>query len=127
MANEFKLNVSQTLDHGTAGIKVGVPFEVIQFTPAVQGYFHDTPAIPTTAGGTVLAVTNITSFGYAYFKNLGPTNYVEIGPESGGAIIPLIRLKAGRTAWLPLKPGVAMRALANTAAVALEVMVFESD
>lgn len=59
--------------------------------------------------------------GYVILENLDPTNYVEIGPKSGGAMILYQKISAGCFAIIELGASVTMRAKANTAAVSLRV------
>lgn len=67
-----------------------------------------------------------TTQGHAVIRNLDATNYVEIGPESGGVIVPTIKLKPGEFAYLPLVPNVTLRARANTAACRVLVKIYDA-
>ena len=58
---------------------------------------------------------DISTEGFIFIQNHDATNYVEFGPESGGAMVAIGRVKPGETAVMRLKPGVTMRAQANTA------------
>lgn len=64
---------------------------------------------------TTLFVNTATIEGLLWIKNLDATNYVKLGPTSGGAIVPMIRLRAGKVALIPLEPGLTLRVQANTA------------
>lgn len=75
---------------------------------------------PITAGD--LASTK----GHAVFRNLDDTNYVDIGPESNGVIVPTMRLKPGEFGYLPLVPDVTLRARANTAACRVMVKIYDA-
>ncbi len=81
--------------------------------------------IPTTAGGTAIPLGSVATNGTACFKNLDATNYVEIGVQVTGTFYPLIRLKPGEPAYLRISPSAVPYALANTAAVALEYLIYE--
>ena len=59
-------------------------------------------------------------------KNTDPTNYVEIGPDSAGTLIPLIRLLAGESCCLPVKPSITIKAQANTATCVVQMMAVDS-
>lgn len=62
-----------------------------------------TQAIPTTAAGTAVTVAAlVATAGYAYFRNLDATNFVEIGVQVAGTFYPLIKLLAGEVAVLRL-------------------------
>lgn len=62
--------------------------------------------------------------GYAFFHNLDATNYVEIGTYVSSVFYPAIKLKAGEFALVRLSPALTYRALANTAAINLEYVIF---
>jgi len=74
---------------------------------------------------TAFTTTGLTTLGLMMIQNLDPTNYIDIGPDSGGAIIPFIRLKAGEFAVFRLKPGITFRTQANTAAVICEWLLLD--
>ena len=82
--------------------------------------------VTVTTSEAVLAFTGITTLGYCKIKNLDDTNYVDYGPESGGAMVGCLRLNAGESAVFRLKPGVTWRAQADTASVKLRVLVFDN-
>lgn len=125
MANELTMVMSGTLVYSdAAALYDTIRQESIQVSPAVKGMFNKIFAIPTS--DTVLTIGDITTLGYAFFKNLDTTNYITLGPTSGGALVPMLRLRAGYAAVIPLEPGITLRAQANTATVRLQVKVFES-
>ena len=76
------------------------------------------------AADEVIDLTDVTTPKEMYFKNLDAVNYVDIGPTTAGAILPLIRLAAGEHCVFPLSPGVVIRAQANTAAVLLMCNIY---
>lgn len=86
--------------------------------------YSATPSIPTTAGGTVIDLSSLTTLGYIVLINTDPTNYVTYGPESGGSMVALGRLNPGEAAQLRLDHGITLRALAHTAAVVLLVKAY---
>lgn len=92
----------------------------------------------TTAGGgnpgtvnigtsdEVISLGDISTPGWCWMKNLDDTNYVDIGPTSAGAIVPMIRMEAGETAGpFRLNPSLTLRGQANTAAVDVLIHVME--
>lgn len=84
-----------------------------------------TQVVPTTAGGTALTIAPaIGTCGYAHFRNLDATNYIEIGVQVSAAFYPFMKLKAGESAVLRLGTN-APYALANTASVRLEHWIVE--
>jgi hypothetical protein len=125
MAEEIKafIGLSAAKDNFTFP-KVGGGQEAFTMT-GVGGGVPGTVSIPTTAGGTVVDLSALTTPGWAYFKNLDDTNYVQHGPESGGAMVAYGRLEAGEPAGLRLDPGVTVRMLANTAACLVQILVLE--
>lgn len=123
MANEITTQVGLSLANGSLNDRVVL--ESDQVTQTIQWVLRDVLSIPTTAGGTVIATTGLTTPGYCYVKNLDATNYVELGPTSGGAIIPFGKLKAGEQCLVRLAAGISLRALANTAAVKILIVIYD--
>ena len=122
MANEVKVNISLDVTNGDYNDKVAPG--VLQFDQAAQGVFRSIVSIPTS--DTAITISNITTEGWAYFRNLDDTNYVEHGPDSGGALVPYGRMEAGEPAALRLTPGsLTVRMQANTAACDVLVIVHE--
>ena len=82
-------------------------------------------SIPTTAGGTALSLDGITTatMGYAFFRNIDATNYIEIGVQVGGTFYALVKLKAGEVALLRMNQTNPPYALANTATVVLQFTI----
>jgi hypothetical protein len=102
----------ETLDPGT-----------ITVTQSALGGFKAVQIIGTSAETVVTG--DVATLGWAYFRNLDLTNYVDIGPDSTG-IVGFLRLKAGETAGpFRLKPGITIKAQANTGNVKLQVFVLE--
>lgn len=61
--------------------------------------------------------------GWAWFKNLDGTNYIEIRPNTG--VADLIKLKPGEFALFRITSDAVPYAIANTAACNLEKIIFE--
>lgn len=80
--------------------------------------------IPTTAAGTALTLTGLGSAGWAWFRNLDTTNYIEIGVQVGGTFYPFAKLKPGEPALVRLGTTTPY-ARANTAAANLAAFVLE--
>jgi hypothetical protein len=64
----------------------------------------------------VISFAELATLGWCLIQNLDATNYVDFGPESGGAMVAAIRVEAGEVALFRLVPGTTYRAKANTAA-----------
>lgn len=96
---------------------------------AVSGLQANSTEALGPSGGNITILTSPTQIplgsvispGWAWFRNMDPTNYVQIMPGSGGAY--LIRLLPGEFALFPLDSGAAPYAIANTAPIDLEYLI----
>lgn len=119
MANEITLNLKMQveksfLSHSENPGVLTVDMSGSNATGGVQ-------AIGTTA--EALSVTDVATPGYAYFRNLGPTNYVELGTASGTVtFVTFAKLKAGEASIVRLGT-TAPLARANTAGVNLQYYI----
>jgi hypothetical protein len=118
MANEITLNLKMAVEksflvHSESPGTISVD---LTGTTAIGG----SATVTTTA--TALAMGSVTSAGYAYFRNTGPTNFVEIGTGSGGSFVAFLKLKAGEAAICRLATN-APTARANTASVSLQYYI----
>jgi hypothetical protein len=68
---------------------------------------------------------DVSTNGYAVFRNLDATNYVLFGPKSGGAMVTFCKLKPGEMAVMRIAPTVVIRGKADTAAIKLDIRVYE--
>jgi hypothetical protein len=93
----------------------GTLFVDLAGTTAVGG------AATVTTTAAALTMGSVSSAGYAYFKNTGPTNFVEIGTGTS-PFVPFLKLKAGEAAICRLSTS-APTARANTASVALQYYI----
>ena len=60
-------------------------------------------------------IDNITTYGICYLWNLDTTNYVQVGPDNAGAIVPVARLNPNDIPHIfRLEPGITLRAKAHT-------------
>lgn len=73
-----------------------------------------------------LSLGDISTPGVIGLLNTDTTNYVQIGPKSGGAMVPIIKLKPGEPAFFRLDSGVTLRAVANAAACKVMVWALEN-
>lgn len=125
MANELQITVTASLSKGEFDWKPQLGTTQIDVaTVGRGGYVQEIGTSEETIGG----LADVSTFGWALFKNLDSTNYVEIGPDSGGtggSMVSMVKLLAGEFALLPLTPGITLKAQANTAAVKLDVNVLE--
>lgn len=77
-----------------------------------------------TSAETVTIGGDITSYGYMVVRNLDATNFVTIGPDSTGQV-DFLKLLAGEWGVFPIKPGITIKATADTAACDLEYYVLD--
>lgn len=100
---------------------------------AVSGIHTLNAASPAKAAGIAaigtsqeaVSIGDVATAGWAMFKNLDSTNYLEIGIEITGTFFPFLKLKAGEAAG-PLRLGVnSIYARANTAACKLQYDIYD--
>lgn len=122
MADELTVNIQASLVNGN--LREDFNFGPLRFDQSTLGSYSSTVNVGTSE--EVIATGDIGTFGYAFFRNTDAANYVDVGPESGGAMVGFLRIKAGQVAGMPLKPGITIRAQANTAAVKLKMLLLEA-
>lgn len=120
MAGELRLNATLQIVNGSLNTKQQKDVRSDQTT---AGYVSRKQTIST--GGSTLTLTGVTTPRVLFIENTDPTNYVEIGPDSGG-LVGMLRLYPGEPALLPLKPGVTIKAIANTANVVVSFTIAET-
>lgn len=115
MANEIRVGVSLQCTNANLKIpRVGGTTLVNQ--AAAKGGPPGMINAVTTGTGTQITTTGITTPGWAYVKNLDGTNFVEVGPVSGGVFYPMVKLKPGEEFPFRFASGAAIWIKANTAA-----------
>lgn len=120
-ANAIQLSTSLTCVNGSLDIRISKTKQIDQTT--AKGGNPGTVNIGTSE--EVLAFGDITSLGIVWLLNMDATNFVELGPESSGAMVAALKLKAGEGYAIRLKPGVTWRAKADTAAVNLFICALD--
>ena len=88
-------------------------------TLAGPGFFENVWNIGTSE--ETLSPQDITTEGFAFFRNTDSTNFVNIGVTTA---VYFARLKADEFMWLRLEPGVTIFGLADTAPVNVWVKIF---
>lgn len=115
MANEITVTSQLRCTNANLVIpRIGSSQQVTQ--AAAKGGPPGMIAAVTTGTGTQITTTGITTPGWSYIKNLDTTNYVEIGPVSGGVFYPMCKLKPGEEQCFRFATGVAIWIKANAAA-----------
>ena len=97
MANEITATSSLQLAKGNDTFKTdgGSP-STERWDQTGTGRFNRVVTVP--AADTAITLDDITTPGWARFRNLDATNYVEWGPNSGGSIVPIGRMEPGEAA-----------------------------
>ena len=122
MANTITIAAQVTLTH-TTGLSIPIlPPQNLNFTQAGEGQAGGIQNIGTSAEN--IGVGDVATEGYAVFKNLDSTNFVEIGWDSTG-FQSAFKLLAGMVAVVPLNPSRTWQAKADTAAVELFYSILE--
>ena len=122
MANELTITGSLKLANGNDSMSKTFTFNADQ--TSVGGPSPGTLSIGTTH--EAVATTDITNKGWAFFKNLDTTNFVDIGVDVSATFYPLLRLEPGESVVVRLSPAVSLYAKADTAACRLESQILEA-
>lgn len=122
MANELQITLSSKFTNGS--LKDTIESSTLNVTQATQG-FHG-PMVSVGTSEEDFDDGDVATLGWIYLKNLDSANYVQWGPKSAGAMVAIGRLKAGEWAFFRLEPGVTLRWVANTAAVKVQVKLYEA-
>ena len=85
----------------------------------------DVQEIGTAAAGEALGLGDLVSIGFAVFKNLDDTNFVEVGRSITGSFEAFIKLKPGESCIFRFASGTAPYALADTAACELMYVIYD--
>ncbi len=121
MANEIQVDLSVSVTNGNLDFAQADTFEADQTT--AKGGNPGTVTIGTSE--EAISFGDITSLGIVIIKNLDETNYITWGPESGGTMVVVGKLKPGESAVLRLNPGITLRAQANTASCNVRIFAFD--
>lgn len=128
MADEITINITAQLANpstGAAGsLKAQFSTGAVKFNQTTAGAFETVVATSTT--DTALTLSGITTPGCVMFMNLDATNNIDIGPASGGAIVPMLTLKPKQSAVLWAKSTAGFRHQASAGTPKLQVKVWEA-
>jgi hypothetical protein len=124
MADEISFSAKLTVTSGnlseTSG-GVSDTFDLADTSPAATGGI----AAIGFAAHEALAMGDVSTAGWAYFKNLDATNFVTIGVDVSSTFYPFLKLKAGEYCICPLGTS-APYAKADTAAVQLQFRIYDA-
>lgn len=121
MANEITLTINAQLVNGYLRDTFAPGAE--QITQTTRGS-HETVWVVGTSEED-LSIGDVATPGRVFLKNLDTTNYVDIGPKSGGSMVAAIRLSPGESHTFKSGPSVTWRAVANNAACRVLTKVWE--
>lgn len=122
MANEITVNVSLTASNGFHSLARAVTG--LYADQATKGMIHNIQTIGTSA--ETLAMGDIGTAGWCLFRNLDATNFITLGPDTGGAAqATLIKLLPGEPSIMRLGTSV-IYATADTAECKLEYIILET-
>lgn len=124
MANETSVTNVIRCVNGTF-VRQWAP-QTIQISNAVARADQHVQVIGFAADEVITVASDVVTLGVAAFQNNDVTNYVDIGPDNSGTMLPMIRLYPGETATMRLKPGITLRAQAAVAAVPLDVFILNN-
>ena len=123
MADEITVSVLLKMAKGQIELKR----EVRNYTLDMAGDAYDAEVVTATtaANGIALSIaTAVGTGGYAWFRNLDSTNFVEIGVLESGTFAPTVKLKAGEFCLFRLATD-AIYIKGDTASCLLEYIVIE--
>ena len=123
MADEITISCSMKLSNGE--LKDNRSAVNVKATQSAQASLGGVQAIGTTE--EAIAVGDLAAPGWAYIRNLGPTNYVEIGLMPDATFYPMIKLAAGDAPCLiKIASGVTLYAKAHTAGVKIDKLILDA-
>lgn len=124
MADEITLTSGMVVSK-TGGVSVTVPSATNRVDMAGNYATTSVQSVGFSAHELLVISADLATAGYAMFKNLDATNYVEIGTDVSAAFNAFLKLLPGESAGpMPLAT-TAIYAKANTAAVKLQYTVVE--
>lgn len=126
MADEITVVASIAVENGNFKLPTIGGDQVSVTQAAIGGGVPGTISIGTSEEDVDLS--DLTTEGWLYMKNLDGTNYVEWGASTGGtspSMVQIGRLEAGEPAAFRMSPGAVLRMKADTAACMVQIMAME--
>jgi len=121
MAGTIKLTTGIT--HTNGSLSIPVASKTKEITQTTQCVYQNVQIIGTSA--EALTTGDIASLGIAMLENLDAANFVDVGPDDSGTMKDFLRIKAGERFPVRLKPGITVKAKADTAPVRLLVTLYD--
>lgn len=124
MSNEFAINDGFMYANGLLeGEAKQRTYEIDQVTSTPK---LEKRVVTVATSEADISLGGVTAPGMIRLTNLDSTHYVEVGPKSGGAMVPFARLRPGDApARFWLAAGVTLRAKATTAACDVLLEAFD--
>lgn len=120
MANEITITASLQLKNGN--LEDDRKLTRLQANQAAAASNGGTQSIGFAAHEAI-ALGGVATAGYVYVRNLGPTNFIEIGVDATGTFHPTIKLFLNEAALF--RAGAVLYAKADTAAVKIDVLILD--
>lgn len=121
MANEISISKTVRLSNGTLqDVRSSGNMLVTQ---SVARMYSNVQVIGTSEENIAVGA-DLSTLGVCTLKNLDSTNYIQWGPSSAGSMVAGMRLKAGEEWTFRMEPGTTYRAIANTGACNLLVVIY---
>ena len=117
MASELSVGIQFTFAKDGAGVTKSAAFQV-----TISGSYHVSGVQNVGTSDETIALGDIATNGWCYFKNLDSTNFVTLGAD--GSSYP-IKLKAGEAAVLRWN-GAAVHVKADTASCKVEYGIIDN-
>jgi len=120
------IKVTTALSIKDTSTKLDSPDQVLEKseTQSLQVIDDKVVVVGQAAEEDLPIAADIATLGWCSIHNLDPTNFVRIGPKSGGVMVPYHRLKPGDRHVLRLEPGITIRWKADTADCKVRIRVF---
>lgn len=123
MADEITLNLSLRVENGN--FYELIKPQQMQFDQTAQG--ADMKTVSVTTAEASITVSGVTTLGWLYMRNLSTGNSVTYGPLSTATsgMISFGQLDPDEPAMLRLKPGITIRAVADTTTCLVDMRIFQ--
>ena len=122
MANEITITAKLLCQNGN--FEASTNASRISVTQSALGCQKAVQEIGTSYEQVILG--DVSTEGYAMFRNLDATNFIQLGLDGGASLTPVVRLKAGEVALFRIDAGATIFAKADTAACDLDVLILEN-
>lgn len=120
MANEFNVNIQVNFSSSLSREEFSESFQDDQATP---GLYSAVVAVTTSCAA--VSEGPLTTPKWVSVKNLDPSNFVTLGPDSGGVMIPALRVDPGESNAFTMSTETSWRWRADTATVRVQLKMWE--